>query len=168
MGSTLKQSIRRRIRPFWREHEGSKYFNENWDDGKTCFACGLECETLCAAHIKPRMLFEDKAEADVEINLHLLCEVCHVSSEKLIGNAYWFWMDLMRQCYSKGLVGLQNVAKQHNGTLAIVSLSKIVLPSRLEKPRQGARFTHSYEDSTGKPFVYEEWMDVYNIEEMEA
>ena len=131
----------------------------------TCFACGLECESLAAAHILPRRIFEfeDRKDADTEINLHLLCEVCHVSSENLIGNAYWYWMDLMRQCYTRGRIELQNIAAMRNGTLALVVLSGVVIPSRVEKAGKYHSATNSFcNASTNEPYVYEDWMEVHH------
>jgi HNH endonuclease len=56
---------------------------------KFCFACGLKTAKIQRAHIFPYHL----GGSDEASNLHLLCPKCHLESECLIGDLYWFWFN---------------------------------------------------------------------------
>jgi len=52
-----------------------------------CFRCNYKTKNLQRAHINARISGgNNKAE-----NLHLLCRLCHASSELLEGGKYWEW-----------------------------------------------------------------------------
>jgi len=51
-----------------------------------CFNCG-DAKPLDRAHIQPLALGGDNEPG----NLHMLCRVCHTTSERFTGEAYWRW-----------------------------------------------------------------------------
>lgn len=76
---------------FWLvEQDAADSVTEVMDDLGWCWACGMaDGSTLERAHITAR---SDGGSDEVE-NLHLLCHVCHKSSEFLTGEDYFTWLE---------------------------------------------------------------------------
>lgn len=79
-----------RIKQYWSDTLVSygKFDKGEVFTGDYCFACGFDVgHGLIRAHIQARC----NAGPDTVENLHLLCPLCHRSSEFLEGDEYWAW-----------------------------------------------------------------------------
>ena len=95
-----KKQIVEHWRPRWSEFNTFDSAGEMSDD--ICFACGIECKPE-RAHIKARFEcgYDDSAE-----NLHLLCWMCHLTTEKKSGREYWEYVkttNMMNRGFSRKL-----------------------------------------------------------------
>ena len=156
----ITSSLKIKTRGMWACHPGNKYFNKDWNDTeKTCFACGMDCITIDAAHILARV----QGGENILDNIHLLCRVCHVESEMLTGKAYWYWLELKGLCYTKGSLQFEGYAKfdLRSNKLALFSLDDLIKSSRMTCPKEGAEYTYNiYNPKTGKSNCPEEdWIE---------
>ena len=74
---------KRQIAEYWDGHPGLKSTLED-----CCWCCGIVTKRIERAHILPLSL----GGPDTLDNIHLLCAVCHVTTEDLYGDAYWAFL----------------------------------------------------------------------------
>ena len=101
-----RQPKHHNIRAYWEDRDEVEFFNPNWNETNwSCFACGIECVGyIDAAHIDPEKYSVKGYRRGHEDNFHLLCRPCHSASERLRGNAYWYWLHLKAITHERGLI----------------------------------------------------------------
>ena len=101
-----RQPKHHNIRAYWEGRDEVEFFNPNWNETNwSCFACGIECiGYIDAAHIDAEKYSVKGYRRGHEDNFHLLCRPCHSASERLRGNAYWYWLHLKAITHERGLI----------------------------------------------------------------
>jgi hypothetical protein len=166
------------VKNYWRRFpDANKYFNPDWDKyEKSCFACGVNGKTIDSAHIVPRTQYceeflnceVNKENVNKPANIHLLCRLCHVESEMLIGIAYWHWLSIKSTIFDEGKLNLMRsllfdkFSNRHN----LEVMDSFISSARKACPSDYARYTFcSYDEKTEIPYgPKDEWITDLNHE----
>jgi hypothetical protein len=175
----VKKSISKpAVKNYWRRFpDANKYFNSDWDKyEKSCFACGSNGKTIDAAHIVARTQYceeflnceVNEENVDKPANIHLLCRLCHVESEMLIGIAYWHWLSIKSTIFNEGKLNWMwslKPDKFSNGHNLEV-MDSLISSARKGCPSYGAEYSlYWYDKETEIPHgPKDEWITDLNHE----
>jgi 5-methylcytosine-specific restriction endonuclease McrA len=89
-GQRRNMPTEKAIRDHWKEWVERRINDpdESEPGNHLCFACGFYWPSTERAHITARC----NGGGDTVHNLHMLCHVCHKSSEFVEGADYWHWI----------------------------------------------------------------------------